>query len=426
LALNERHLRRTPDDPHVERELAANLSDLSVLLDRFNRPIDALSLDRSYLGHHRRQVARYPDRLLYQQDLLVGLNNVAVGEWYHGNKDQALARLGEALALSRELTTAHPDITSFSMTRFRFAAIIGRRRKERGEPHDEADDEALPAFPTAVSPEEGVRSWELSMFSTVADRRIGSLLKGQFAASAAERSRIDKLRDRAVPTLAATADAGSMTLAQVKNPTLWPNLRDSADFRALVRRLEEGKPAVVPKAANLMAATHAPAVPTRRELDIRARSERADTQFATAVVMVDLGQMDEAGRTLDQARAEFESLVRDDPKSPDHRFDLSRACVLRANLANGAGRRPEAFQGWIAGRDLELGVAADPASDPTTAATCRAALLDLGQVFCDRGLWAEADRALEPALALKRRSWSARQGRSKRRVFHGNNSRAPP
>ena len=38
----------------VEREVAANLSDLSVLLSRFGRPIDALSLSRKQLAHDRR------------------------------------------------------------------------------------------------------------------------------------------------------------------------------------------------------------------------------------------------------------------------------------------------------------------------------------------------------------------------------------
>ena len=117
-------------------------------------------------------------------------------------------------------------------------------------------------------------------------------------------------------------------------------------------------------------------------------------------MLLDLGRRDEAGRLLDEARGEFEGLVRDDPKSPNHRFDLSRARVVRAVLARNAGQMPEAFQGFIAGRDLQLGVATDPASDPTTAAACRDALLGLGSLFCRHGLWEEADAALEPALAL--------------------------
>ena len=377
--------------------MSANLSDFSSLLSGFNRPIDALSLNRKMLYHHRRLVARHPDRLLYHQDLLVSLGNVGSGEWNFGNKDQALARIGEALERSRELAAANPDVAEFNTWRFRFANVIGDWRAERGESRDEMDEEVLATTPIASKLE--VIPGSAKAYAVVADRRIASLSKGRPARTAPEQSGIDKLGERAVRSLAAAADFGSVKLADLKNPALWPSLRERDDFRALVRRLEEGKPAVVAKAGNATGATLEPVSRPARELEIRARSERADTQFAAGVMMFDLGRWDEAGRLLDEARGEFEALIRDDPKSPEHRFDLSRARVVRGEVANATGRWPEAFQGWNAGRDLQLSVADDRASDPTPAATCRAALLGLGWTFCDRGFWEEADAAFEPALA---------------------------
>ena len=400
LALNERHLSRTPDDPQVEREVTANLSDLSALLSRFDHPIDALSLNLKQLGHDRRLVARHPDRLLYQHDLLVSLSNVALGEWRFGNKDQALARMGEGLTRSRELAAANPDVAYFNAWRFAFATRIGGWRAERRESRDEMDEEALATTPIASKLEVRPFLADLTGYAVVADRRIASLSKGQSARTAAEQSRIDKLGKRAVRTLAAAADLGSVKLADLKNPALWPSLRNRDDFRALARRLEEGKPGVVANAANPTAAILEPASHPARELDIRSRSERADAQFAAGVMLRDLGRNEEAARMLDEVRREFEALIRDDPKSPKHRFDLSRARVVRAVLARDAGRMPDAFQGFIAGRDLQLGVAADPASDPTTAAASRDALLGLGWLFSRHGLWAEVDVALDPALAL--------------------------
>ncbi len=399
LALNESHLTRAPDDAQVEREVTANLSDLSMLLTHFGRSIDSLSLSRKLLAHDRGLVARYPDRLLYQQDLLVGIRNVALLDWHFGNKDQALARLGEALARSRELAAANPDVAYFNSARFGFAATIGDWLAERGESRDEMDEEALAATPTGSKLEEIPGLVDLKAFALVVDRRIGSISTGRSALTAANQSRFDELGSRAVQSTALLADRGSVTLAELKNPTLWPNLRNRDDFRALVRRLEEGTPgvaqAVKPATANLK-----PATPSSRELDIRARSERADAQFAAGVMLFDDGRMDEAARMLDQARGEFESLVRDDPKSPDHRFDLARARVVRARLAYDIGRLPEAFEGWLAARDLQLSVAADPASDPSTIATCRDAMLDLGSFFCERGLWDEAEASFERGLAL--------------------------
>ena len=112
------------------------------------------------------------------------------------------------------------------------------------------DEEALAATPIGSKFEEIPGSVDLKAFAVVVDRRIGSISKGGSALTAAEQSRIDELGSRAVRSPAQLADRGSVTLAELKNPTLWPNLRNRDDFRALVRRLEEGKPGVVAKAAN--------------------------------------------------------------------------------------------------------------------------------------------------------------------------------
>jgi serine/threonine protein kinase/tetratricopeptide (TPR) repeat protein len=407
LELNTVVLRKSPDNPKVERELAANMSDLGNLASGGGRPIDSISLTRKQLTHARSLVARHPERLLYRQDLLVALSNVARREWEFGMRDQALASMSEGLTRSRELSAAHPDITSFAVWRFRFAGSLATRRKERGEPYDEADEEALAAFPTATTPNPGVNSYDLFTFAGVADRRIASLAKGRPSLPAAESSRIDAIGAQAVQAIAAAADLGLVNLAQIRNPLLWPNLRDRDDFRALTQRLEEGKRAVAAKVADPKIAQVQPTSPTPLELEIRARSERADTDFAIAVMLSDQGRGDEALRILDRVRGDYEALIRDDPKSPDHRFDLSRVLRVRADLASDKGQLPDAHAGWIAARDLQISVAADPTNDPTTAATCRIALLQLGETFHNHGLWNEANSALEAALAPAKSAYGA-------------------
>ncbi len=397
--LNQAVLGKTLGRPDVEWELAANDADLAVLLAMAGLRSDRLWIQRKPLERIRGLIARYPDRLLYQQKLLLSLMNLACAEWDCGLKDQAIVSAGEGLTLSRQLAAAHPDVPFPPLMRFRAAALIGGWREERGEPYDEVDEEALAAFPVSGDPNQNNLSLDLRSFVGTADRRIGSLSKPRSPLTAAEQSQIETVGSRAVSLLARAADLGDVGLVNLKNPSRWPNLRKRDDFRALVRRLEEGRPGVAAEAAGAAVANAAPVAPTARELDFRARSERADSRLAAAVLLSELGRREESGRRLEQARGELEALIRDDPKSPDHRFDLSRALRVGADHANEDGRLHEALRGWIAARDLQLGLAANLESDWTSVASCRVDLLDLGRTFCDRGLWVEADAALEPALA---------------------------
>jgi serine/threonine protein kinase/tetratricopeptide (TPR) repeat protein len=397
--LNQRILNQTPDQAEAERELGANFSDLGVLLSVVGRPIDSMWLWRKTLDRARGLVARHPERLLYMHDVLISLFNLAHRQWDCGFNAQAIALAGEGLALSRDESVANPDITYAALLRFRFARSIGEWRAVLGQPHDDADDEALAAFPGSRVREPAMARFDAWGFVNLADRRIGSLTKARSPLTPIEQSRIDELGSRAISILATAADAGDFGLLEMRNPSLWPNLRKRDDFRALVTRLEAGRRGVVSEATQTAPAKAAPTVPTPGELDTRARSERANTQFAAAVVLRDLGRTGEARRLLVQSRAEFESLVREDPRSPEHRFDLSRALRVEADLANDRGRLSAALAGWVAARDLQVGVAVDPACDPISAATCRFALGDLGETFCSRGLYAEAAAALEPGLA---------------------------
>ena len=220
-------------------------------------------------------VIRYPNRLLYQADLLYGLNAVAEREWEMGLWTRPSPRMEEGLTRSRDLSQTHPDYSYFSRMRLDSANRLGSWRKSRGEPYTELDEKAWRHFRERRRIKPSTIMLDLPVSRIVAWAPQRGRLRCR-----SEQARLDKVGAAAVSALATGVDKGLITLAHLKYPTNWPNLQKRDDYRALVKRLEEGQPGVLSQGSNQSVAKTERTTPSPHELEILDRSERADVQFA--------------------------------------------------------------------------------------------------------------------------------------------------
>jgi len=138
----------------------------------------------------------------------------------------------------------------------------------------------------------------------------------------------------AVQALEQAVAAGFRDIERIKKDATLAAVRDRQDFQELVAGLEatvkvEALTASTPGTPEEKLKAHELALALRQKLaeadpkNRRIQADFAASQQAIGLVQMDLGRFDEAARSLAQARAVLEALVRDEPKNWHYRADLA-------------------------------------------------------------------------------------------------------
>jgi tetratricopeptide (TPR) repeat protein len=190
-------------------------------------------------------------------------------------------------------------------------------------------------------------------------------------------------------------------------------LRDRGDFKSIVAELESAGPVRATASASAprpVAAAPRGSSPSLSDANLApkiapegsGRPRDEDTEpavlHAIGVVEAELDRVEEASKTLDQALAARQALVRGDPGKARYRADVASTMVAQGRLAWRAGRLAEAVGTWQeVRRRLEAEMKENP-NEPVFAQQLAEAELVMGQSYAEKALWGEAALAMSKAV----------------------------
>jgi tetratricopeptide (TPR) repeat protein len=291
LELHRGLLREESQDPAVRREAARSFTRMANLYLLAGDSARAEEACQEALRLQEGLVEQYRDKPEYRHDL--GRTHSAFGHVYSATVrfEQAQAAYRKALAVSERLAQEYPDKPEYQ-------ASLARDHNSLG------------------------------YFYTFRDFREA---EGQFRAAlaaAGRASEADPSKDEYTCLVAGSSSNLSMALA---NQRRWKEAEEALD-RALALLQPSGRPA--PQGA----AEYRPVLAT--------------TQLIRGQVYAQTGRPGRAEKSLKEARASFEQLVRDQPRHFPYRNYLATVYQSQAELALGRGRPEEAEEAW--GKAVEL------------------------------------------------------------------------
>jgi tetratricopeptide (TPR) repeat protein len=412
LRLREQLFRLDPANPDYELGLAVAMNNIGALLSSLDRMSDALVVHRHSLEHTRSLFARRPRDFAVIRLLFRGLHNTSTTEETLGLFEQALETNREGLELTQRLMHSDPDVPEHAFFCHRFTAQRAQWLDARNR-----GAEALTAYRIAAATSDspllhsyslmGSRTWiQLALSTARCAELIGQVTKDL---TPEERAEQDRLAALAVRHLQRGLRAGFDNLPFLRSGRPLNFLRSRADFQELLARAE--KDAQLRKAANEVAKAPDPepspvgsdgpekpkrAPSPRGENRLQARGDAAVSRYALGMMELNFGQWEKAEQSFTAALAQFQAILRDDPKALRYRLELGRTRIALGDLYRDSRRFPEALHSWTAGRDDLLAVAqAVPGTDPL-AVEAASLLAPLGGYLADF-LPREADPALAAA-----------------------------
>ncbi len=422
LALRQARVEANPEDPAAQNDLASTLNNLGTLVDGATyESLDKLTLFRRSAEHGRIAHARAPQVIRFGRFLVVVLRNVAVTERQLGHSEAAMRAFEESLEVSRRLARDNPAILGLRRELIQDFRSVGDLHREQGRMADAVRiyrqslelEEALPK-------ETGDDWFHLATLLALCARPASD---SGYSIGDAERLECRRLADAAIEALRRAVAAGYKNAEWMRISDELGVLRDRDDFRAILARAGESRSSTSrPDVAAQEMTPGGPAAPrdparladgrTAPVRDSRTgQADRATSQHAIGIVQLELGQLDEAKSTLDQARALREALVRDHPEEVRYLVDLAATRVALARIHWKAGRLAAAVRSWDEIRyDLASAHRNHP-HDPVIAEQWAQAEASIGQSYAERALWAEALDAFTRAVqrGMKDRQVATRQ-----------------
>jgi serine/threonine-protein kinase len=390
LALREGLVRLDPENAAARHALGQTLNNFGVLLGR-DRPQEALALYRRAAEHAEAAFAQAPQVLLHGRLVGVSNRNMALIERRLGHTAEALQAYQRAIDVRQRLARDNPAVVWLHteiLEVYQELAGYQRQLKQTAE----ADRtlrrarEVIERLPTD-SPQ------ALFTAACVRSQLARFLSQGSKELTAAEQATPQGEADQAMALLLKAVAAGFRDVQRLKERPELSFVRSREDFKALVSGLEADvlvQRAQAPS-AKLQASEAALALRQRlAEADpknARLRADVAASRHAIGLVQIDLGKLDEAARSLTEAKVLREALVKEDPKNVQNRADLAASYLALGNLHWQAKRLPEARDHCQRGLELleeALRDSPDKASLRQQLAASRRAVAD---AYGRLGLW---------------------------------------
>jgi hemerythrin-like domain-containing protein len=370
LRLREQLFQREPDNPEHELGLAVALNNLGATLSALGRDADALALWRHSLTHARHLFARRPRDFSVIRLLFRGLNNSSRAEEALGLVDEALKTNGEGLELTQKLAKSDPDVPEYAYFCREFAVHRAEWLEARNR-----NAEALAAYRVGAEASASAVLHSYSLINSVtwigyaitATRCAELIAKVKGVLSPEDHVEQDRLAELAVAHLHRGMDAGYRNLAFLRAGKQLDFLRGRPDFQELLTQAEKGWPSLRPKNTAMVQGAHVerPGTQTDEAVGFQARGDVAVSRYALGMMELKYRHLDKAEKSLLEARSQWETLLRENPKALRPQVELGRTLIGLGDLYRDSRRFPEALRFWIEGRDRLLALLKQvPGDDP--------------------------------------------------------------
>jgi tetratricopeptide (TPR) repeat protein len=381
--------------------LGGTLNNLGLILIQKGKLAEGLAMYRRAAERGESAAAQAPQVINNDRFLTIQLNNVAHIERQLGHANEALAVFRHITEVWRRLARDNPAVPSLHSGLFSAYRNLASYQRELKQNQESERTMRLARGVIDRLPSDGPED----LFNLACCRAACSafLGQGQGKSMAEEQAEQKQEADLAMQELHKAIAAGFRDLERLrKEPDLNP-LRDRKDFKTLEAELEAQLAAApTDKAkANHEDLARSQKLPEADRNNKRLRADRAASQHAIALIQLDLGNLDEVQKHLQQAIALREALVRDEPKNERYQTELAVSRFALGDFYWRSGRLAEGAKVWQREFDA-LEEAARQARAPSPLA---GQLVDLrrmvAQHYVRAGLWSEATSHYSQALPLE-------------------------
>jgi serine/threonine protein kinase/predicted Zn-dependent protease len=377
LAIRERLVQKDPLNVEYRNDLGATLNNIAVMLAERNQLQQALGMYRRAAAHIEFAHSRAPYVTLYGRFLAISSSNVANMHWRLDQRNEALVQQRKAVSLLRRLVEDNPAVPEFRsrlcsayFTLTRYLNQLGR--KGEAARYARLGREQIERLPRSNQQElyylARVRALVAALIGEGQSDAVGREsssgptwhLTRRAELSPEEKAERQREADLAMKALQDAVAAGLKSVTWLKTQQDLEVLRERADFKELVARLEataradqltqtaRGMPASKLKAQQA-------ALALRQKLaeadpkNIQAQTDLAANLHAIGLLQSELGQRNEAKQSLLRALAIRQSLVRSNRASPRLQADLGATEIALGDLDWSAGRYAEGARLWEEG-----------------------------------------------------------------------------
>jgi serine/threonine protein kinase/tetratricopeptide (TPR) repeat protein len=320
LTNREMLVRLTPNDPDAQRDLGQTLNNIGVLLSKKGRFADALRMYHRAAEHAEAAFAQAPQ--VIQNGLLftLALSNIAWMERQLGHDKEALAAYQREIGVGRKLARDNPAVPSLHSGLVRIYRNLAYYQWELKQ--TEQYERTLRLAREAIDrlPSDGASA--LFVLACVRAECSTFLSQEKDKSAALKQAEQKWEEDLAMDALRKAVAAGFRDVEQLHMQGELNVLRGRDDFKALEADLaarEAAAEANKRKDSQEAAAQHPK--PTQGERRIRA--DLAVGQHAIALVLLDVGKIDEAHKHLQEAVALREALANEEPRNKQYQDDLA-------------------------------------------------------------------------------------------------------
>jgi serine/threonine-protein kinase len=342
LSIREMLVRLNPNDLEAQRDLGGTLNNLGVLLAQKGRPAEALAMYRRAAERAEAAFAQSPQMIINGRFLTIQLNNVASIERQLGHAPEALEAFRRTAEIWRKLANENPAVPSLHSNlwgAYRNLAIYQQELKQIEEARNTL---RLARGVIDRLPSDGPDA----LFKLACVRAECAAILGQRKdqPTAEEKAEQKHEADQAMETLHQAVAAGFRDGERLRTAAELNSLRDRLDFKILAAFFAARGAAAPPDKAKVSPEDLA----RRQELakadtnNKRLRADRAASQHAIALIQLDLGNLNEAQKLLQQAIALREALVRDEPKNERYQTELAGSRFALGNCYWRSGQHDKA------------------------------------------------------------------------------------
>jgi tetratricopeptide (TPR) repeat protein len=316
-------LNTIPDDPEVLQELGASFNNIAQMVGARGHFEEALAMYRSAADYHRRAYERAPHDVAIALAYAICNHNCAVHAELLGRSDDVVAFRSISIRHTIAYLRANPAVLDMQreLRRGLHLALISSTPAIQAKAYLPLFKEARDLF--ADMPK---RTPDDHVNAALARALYGQALeKWKPPASEAERAAIQAEFDGAIDEIRLAVAAGMTDPAWSTVDWCFTGINVRQDFKDRVAEVKKRRSAG-PGKPRAPAASDGPAAVAARR---RQANDRAAALLGVGLLQVDFKQTEAAERTLEQARAAFEALAREEPENASHRAALARIQQLR-------------------------------------------------------------------------------------------------
>jgi serine/threonine-protein kinase len=382
-----------PDDPENLHALSQAFLGLGVLLLRPGHMGEAQANLKRAADYAQVAYAMRPQAVEYGRNLTFVYLVTGSCSCGLGKLDLGLAQLQKAVDFSGQLVRDNPSVPGLHALHCGVLASVAKLQEFMGKREEAARsrtllEEAFEQLPRATADDLYLEAGARAGFARIIEQMGASL-----GWTEEDRREQQRQTERALAALRKAVDLGYKNGEQLRTDEDLAILRPLPEFRQVVSEVE-ARGAAAPLTAEEKLA---------RRLKLAADDPRinpAAGHHGRGLILLELGNYEQALESFTTAERLREQLVAEDPTNAGYRADLADTYLKRGTAGWKAGRLAEAAQAWQKGLEILAALVRDDPKDPARTNQLAEGEYAVGKLYAELGIYDRAADHFERAEGL--------------------------